>query len=261
MLVEAIEALVTPCPAFARGFSYGAEMAALGARRRRCRRAWAPHVTTAREFLIDAMQQAPKGGRAIVVGSGRLIEVPLADLAAHFSEVVLADVIHPLPVRLAAARYRNVRLLPVDVTGTLAPLRKALSDGTPLPEPAAPDLGHYDFAASCNVLSQLPLLPLEVILARRPAIPDSEQAAFAHALAASHLAWMRGLADVAALFTDVESIRRDRAGREERESTAWGLALPPPDRAWTWTIAPAPEDERHRDLLHTVHGWWNLNAG
>lgn len=260
MLVEALEALLTPCPAFARGFSYGAEMAALGARRRRCRRAWASHVANARQFLIDAAQQAPSGGGAIIVGSGRLIEVPLPALAARFSQVVLADVIHPLPVRLAAARFRNVHLLPVDVTGALAPLHQALLDGSPLPTPSPPDLGGFDFAASCNVLSQLPLLPLEAIDARRSTIPDTEKQAFAQALAADHLAWMRRLARVAALFTDVESVRRDRSGREEREPTTWGVPLPSPDHVWTWAIAPAPEDERDRDLLHTVHAWRNLNA-
>jgi hypothetical protein len=263
MILEALECLLTPVPAALRGYGYGVEMAGLGARWRRRRAAWAPHVAAARAFVEDAARRAPEGGHAVVIGSGRLIEIPLEALARRFATVTLADLVHPLPVRLAALRHRNVRLLTTDITGVLASLGQA--GPLPVPPEAGADIGRFDFAVSCNVLSQLPILPLERLERRVPAVPEDNRLAFARTLLAAHLACLRRTGRVAALFSDVDSLWRDRrTGEETRETDRWALppdALPPPDAAWTWAIAPAPELDRHRDLTHTVHAWSDLNGG
>lgn len=262
MLREAFEYLTTPCPPVARRFGYLAEAVALGARYRRQKRAWAPHVEACRRFVAEAAERVPKGGRALVAGSGRLIEIPLRELAERFDEVVLVDVVHVSPVHREVRRFSNVRMVDLDVAGILEPLEDALLAGGPLPSPNPPDLPgeRFAFAVSCNLLSQLPLMPLEVIDQRAPHVPDAERAAFARALAQSHLAWLARSGHSAALFTDVESLWLEDGRVVEREDSTWGVPLPVPDRSWEWDIAPAPEEHRARDLRHTVGAWFDVTG-
>jgi len=260
VLREAYEYLTTPCPPLARRYGYLAEMVALGARYRRQKTAWAPHLAACRRFVTDAMARVPKGGRAMVAGSGLLLEVPLRELAGHFGEVVLVDVIHTRAVRRAARQWPNVRLEALDVSGALEPLAAALAASRPLPIPTPPALPgeRFAFAVSCNLLSQLPLMPLEAIERGAPAMPNAVRGAFAHSLARDHLAWLARSAEKSALFTDTESLWLEGERVIEREDSLWGLVPPAPDRSWTWVIAPAPEEDRKRDLHHTVGGWFDV---
>lgn len=252
MLREVWEYLTTPASPLARRLGYVMEAVALGARHRRQRGAWGRHVTEARRFVLEAAEAA-NGGRALVAGSGRLIEVPLAELAARFEAVVLADLVHPRAVRRQARRFANVTLAEVDVTGALA----GVLAGGPL-VPAPPDLGQFDFAVSCNLLSQLPLLPLEALEKR--GVPEGERGAFAQALIRGHVEWLRSSAAVAALFSDVETQWLKDGRVVERAESLWGVALPPPERTWIWDIAPRGEQDRRHDQRHTVAAWRNLNA-
>lgn len=264
MLIEMLEYRLTPDGPFSRDYDYLAQSVSLGARYRRQRRAWAPHVENCRRFILSALAQAPRGGRALVTGSGRLIEIPLAALADHFAEVVLLDMAQPMIVRRLARRYPHVRLMTGDVTGALAALSAALADGGPLPDPATmatPFAGQqFDFVLSANLASQLPLLPDEAIESRRPDIDAAARLAFGRGLIERHFAWLRRVGVVAALYSDVSSRWVDAAGREAaRDDAMWGAALPAPDDAWDWLIAPMPEQEKRHDLWHRVAGWRDLN--
>lgn len=263
MLREAFEYLTTPCPPLARRFGYLAEMVALGARHRRQRQAWAPHVAACRRFVDQAIQRVEPGGRALVAGSGLLIEIPLESLTARFDQVVLVDMLHSRAVRRRAARLPNVRLLELDVSGALAPLAAALDRGGPLPAAFAPpvlDGAPFRFAVSCNLLSQLPLLPLEAVERHLPDLPEADRMAFARRLARDHLGWLAGLAERAALFTDTESCWLRGGDVLEADDSTWGLALPAPDMSWLWDIAPAPEQDRRHDLRHGVGGWFDVRT-
>lgn len=258
MLRELWEYLTTPAPAAARAQGYLTETVALGARHRRQARAWAPHVATCHAFIEQAASAAPPGGRALVLGSGLLIEIPLAFLADRFAEVVLVDIIHARPARRRAARFANVRLTGLDVTGTLEPL----TAGGPLLDPTAtaafPD-GPFAFAVSCNLLSQLPILPVHAL--EQSGHGADEHRRFAQALIRAHVDRLRACAPVAALFSDTAGLWLDPGGREvQRDDPLWGVSLPPADRQWPWDIAPAPEEHPRYSLRHCVSGWLNLNG-
>lgn len=267
MLREAFEYLTTPCDPLARRLGYLGEAVALGARHRRQRRAWAPHVAACRRFILQAADRAQRDasgrGRALVAGSGLLIELPLDEMAARFDELVLVDILHTRSVRRRTARLPNVRLVAMDVTGALAPLAASLDTRRALPAEFTPPPmpgGRFAFAVSCNLLSQLPLMPLEAVERLAPAIPDADRLAFAQRLARDHLDWLAAGADQAALFTDIESLRLRGGTVLERDDTSWGLPLPAPDMSWLWDIAPAPEEDRHHDLRHGVGAWFDVRA-
>jgi len=244
LLLEVLESLLTPCSTSARKLGFHEESVALGARHRRTRRAWAPHIAATRDFV----ERLPGGGRVVVLGSGRLIEVPAARLLERFAEVTLVDIVHPWFARIRAALDKRIRLIETDVTGVV----EALSRGEAA-SPKPPEIGGFDLALSANLLSQLPLLPLDKV-------PDDDKDRFARALVVSHWNWVRSLAPVAALFSDAESIWRDpSSGAEQRDSTLWGVEPPPADETWTWNLAPAPEEDRKLDHLLTVHAWFDLN--
>lgn len=271
MLIEMLEYRLTPDGPLSQDYDYLAQAVSLGARYRRQRKAWAPHVEQCRRFILDAVAQVPAsrtptGGRALVAGSGRLIEIPLAALAERFREVILLDMAQPMITRRLARRYPNVRLATGDATGVLHALSAALKSSGPPPDPAQavpPFAGErFDFALSANLASQLPLLPDEALERRRPDVGDAARRAFGRALIERHFRWLREIAGTAALYSDIESRWTDAAGREvERDDTLWGAELPPPQRQWDWLIAPAPEEEKLYDLRHTVAGWVFPAAG
>lgn len=266
MLIEMLEYRLTPDGPFSRDYDYRAQAVALGARYRRQRRAWAPHVAQCHALIGRAVRSLPPGGRALVAGSGRLIEIPLDLLAAHFSEVVLLDIVHPLVTRRLARRHAHVRLISGDVTGCLGDLSAVLDTAGPLPDPHAmvPPLAdaRFDFALSANLASQLPLFPTNALEERRPDIDAATRERFGRRLIERHIDWLRQVGTVACLFTDIDSHWTDAQGREaERQPTLWGATLPPADCTWNWLIAPMPEEEAHYDLCHTVAGWLDLNRG
>lgn len=243
MLAEALEYLLTPCQAPARRLGLLAEAVAIGARHRRCRQAWRPHLERCRAAILEAAGRCRNHGTALVLGSGPLLDVPVEVLAQRFARVVLADAVHPLAARWRVRGLRNVRLDARDVTETWGdvllgrlPGRRRLTRYLDL----APDL-----VVSANCLSQLPLLPMRRLEALGLEGPELET--FRRGVLQDHLDWLRRFPGVTLLLAD----------------TAWpdgphgqdplpGLDLPPPLASWTWTVAPRPELHPDRDVSHQV---------
>ncbi len=122
MLAECLTFLTTPCPWRLRRLGYLGQVIGTQSRFRRCRSAWAPHLENCRRTILEAARSVADRRKATVLGSGLLLDVPLAELAATFKEVALVDVLHMRSARRAAARFPNVRLVEADVSGVIAGL-------------------------------------------------------------------------------------------------------------------------------------------
>lgn len=246
MIHEALEWLLTPCSRAGRDLGYLSEAIAIGARHRRCRTAWAEHLRRSREAILDAAKTAPGRRSVLVLGSGPLLDVPLAELAALFRSVILVDALHPLSARWQARRLANVELVTADLTGAL----QALHDWRPgerLPPPkplALLQRDDLDFVVSLNLLSQLGVLPVEWI-ERRAGPPGPAMAeAYAAELTRAHLADLARSRARVCLIADIEWWRQDPDGRiVERASTIYEVPAPPAIAEWIWAIAPAPESD------------------
>jgi hypothetical protein len=256
MIVEWLEAALTPCRKDLRDLGYRTELVAIGARYRRCRAAWADHLMRSRRAIERAIVRAPGRETVMVLGSGRLLDVPLEALAAAFRRVVLVDALHPLSARARARRYRNVELRGEDVTGTIAALHR-LKPGDPLPpvRPYAPLYeGRIDLVVSLNLLSQLGVLPAEWIERRlgQAAVPAAD--AFCAALARTHLDDLARCRASVCLIADVEWQHVDFAGAiMQRDSSIFGLAPPVAAEEWLWNLAPAPEsDPRFSEVRRVI---------
>src|SRR5205823_2719658 len=131
MFAELLERLLTPCPRPIREIGYLRELINIRKRSRQCAAAWQPHFENVRNTIRAAIARCPQRRKAVILGSGWLNDVPLAELADAFREVALVDVLHPFAVRRAVRRRPNVRLLTADVTGTVSAVHYAGRTGLP----------------------------------------------------------------------------------------------------------------------------------
>ena len=236
MLREALTLLIAPASRHARDFGYAHEGIAIEARHRRCRRAWAPHIGNCHRAIRAAAELCGKRDLAVILGSGPLFDIPLADLARSFARVVLVDVFHSRAARRQARYWPNVGLLEHDLLG----LDRAL----PQPELSGWRrlLGPPDLVVSANLLSQLPLLPIDAWGRRKDA--------WALAVMQAHLADLAGGPGVACLISEWRRRWFNAAGGEiDAALPTEGLDLPAPAGAWTWTIAPPGELPRRESLV------------
>lgn len=245
MLAEWITYLTTPCPWPLRRLGYLREVIGTQSRYRRCAAAWAPHLKNSRRAILAAAD-TPGRRKVTVLGSGLLLDVPLAELAATFEEVALVDVLHLRPARRAAHRFSNVRLVEADVSGVIGQL--------PDPEavPPSPDLpeGDADLVVSANLLTQLPFLPCRWL--SRRAEQEEAIAAFARALMGEHLAALARLPGRVCLITEVEHRLCDGENTAETFDPLYGLDVGAVSAEWLWDIAPRPEINRRYDVRYRV---------
>jgi hypothetical protein len=247
VIVELIEYLTTPCSWSMRKLGYLNGQIGIKVRHRQCRRAWKPHLERTKQAIRSAILDCPQRRRAVVLGSGLLLDVPLSDLTATFREVILVDVVHPLGVQLSAVWRRNVTLLRADVTATAEELTKvARTPSLPLPH-ATPQLfcddPEVDYVVSLNLLSQLPYVPSFYL--EKNSRPEHEIDAYSRDLIETHLDYLRRLPGVVTLISDVEKLKVDRSGKVvDRFDILYGAALPWRADEWTWDHVPFGHLER-----------------
>lgn len=225
MLAEWLSYLTTPCPKHLREMGYLREIIGTRSRYGRCRKAWEPHLQETKRAVLNAAAKTISKKKAVVLGSGLLYDVPLAELAAIFDEVVLIDIFHMPAVRRSATKYINVRLIAHDLTGG------------DLPESDA------DLVVSVNLLTQLPFIP-------RRFAGESED--FSRAIMVHHLEQLAAANATTCLVTEVEHLVYAGDQLIEKTDPLYGISLGEPDREWVWDIAPHPELHRQYDTRYRV---------
>ncbi|MCJ2133221.1 hypothetical protein MKK69_03925 [Methylobacterium sp. J-026] len=247
MLVAWALAQFNPAPLRLRRLGYVRQSGLLHARSRRCRAAWTPHLEHARGVVAAAAAATPRRGLAVVIGSGLLDDVPLDRLATLFERVSLVDAVHPWPARLAVRRHAHVSLVTAEIGAGLAGDLAECCAGA-------------DLIVSANLLSQIPIVPLDTYEARGRVAPSQLGAQLIEA----HLAALDAFARTAGrvcLITDTVQREEDRAGRiTDSLDLMFEVALPQPEAAWDWEIAPYGEIGRHHRLVHRVHAYPDWRA-
>lgn len=263
MIVELIEYLTTECPADIRRLGYLKEAIAIKARYRRRCIAWMPHLARSRALIADAARECARHRTVLILGSGLLLDIPLAALAPMFERVVLVDVVHLRQARRAAARHPNAALLAADVTG----LTDGLSDrirggwrGTPVPQPSLfHDDPTIDLVVSANLLAQLPIMPAAAL--RRAGADEGAIRDFRRATIEAHLAYLTGFQAKVCLITEASRETVDRDGGILRiDDALHGVRLPPEDAFWSWEIAPPGEIGRRIGIRNRIVGFADFQA-
>lgn len=250
----------------ARQLGLAREHFAIAGRHNRVRAAWAPHLAASRRAILDGAERCAARGRALVIGAGDCLDVPVAELAERFGQVTLADVVVSATAKDWAARLPGrVRCVEWDATGALARLAsvRAVISAQDAPslfaasDPGPPPGGEPDLIVSANCLSQLGLVPGHSLVAaeKDQALPDR----CAKAAARRHLDWLaerRGAVRV--LLVDSARLNVGPDGRlQKRETLHPRFGLREPDRTWRWELAPIPEWSPDFHRHHEVGAWFD----
>jgi len=250
--------VVTPYPRAVKAMGFPAEVAGIRARYKRRQADWQEHLEKSRSVILRGAERADQRRKAIILGGGLLHDVPLAELAAMFREVLLVDLIHPFASRWQTRRLRNVRHVTTDVTGTIAAAYRVAWDvDKPLPK-SEPKLflddPEVDFTASVNLASQLPCMPM-AYLSRQGAHAKESINEYARNLIRAHLAYLDRMLGRVALVTDIERLKLTLTGQiVERRDLFLGVPWPDRGQEWEWKLAPCPEADRTHHYFRRVIG-------
>lgn len=260
MLAEALRhAFLSPAPKWIKRMGYVRESVALAARHKRCRKAWAPHLDATRRLIADAAAETPSTGKAIVLGSGHLLDIPLDDLTSRFDEVLLADIHHPPPARRAARKYANVTLVDIDLSGVAeAVYNIGPYENPPEPRLSAPVPEDADLVISANLISQLPLMPVDWLSVKRTELSEETLEAFARGIVDHHLAMLQNHPGRVVLITEVLRRIHDREKTLQKIDPLFGAPLYYEGEEWTWDIAPMGEVDRRYGLILSILGVGDL---
>jgi hypothetical protein len=260
MLTELFTYLTMPCPRYVRHMDYLYEAIAMRGRFRRNRAAWQPHLDRSKQFIRSAAERCSNRTKAVILGAGLLLDVPLDELSTLFQEVVLADIILLPEVRRHVKRYRNVRLLQLDVTNMAGKLHENILQGRhELPEAAFPVPAldeNTGLVVSLNILSQLWVMPRAYAMKKLRYLDEEQLDEWCGRIVRSHYDFLNALHCDVSLIADHEFIKRDRSGNiVSRDSTVYDLSLLAPDESWIWNIAPSGEERRYLSKELVVGAW------
>jgi len=221
---------------------------------------WDSHLARCRSYILNAIDKH-KPDKLTVLGSGWLLELPVAEIVERTGRVSLIDIIHPPDVVRQAGRIDNVDLIVSDVTGGLIEqvwkktrrypfFRKADNlEGIIVPEYKAQcDPG---MIISLNLITQLEVLPIRY-LRKKAKINEDELFRFRRAIQEKHLDFLSKHNSV--LITDYEEVITERSGDVTSVPTLIAeLPLVTEKEEWTWNFDQKGEDYYNsRSVMHVI---------
>lgn len=254
MILEWLHSRITPAPRYIRSLGLVYEAIAIEARFRRCKAEWKSHLENSKENILQAMKDVKPGGEVIILGSGGLHDLPLAQLAEHFGHVRLWDVVHIRRVRRDAATYPNVTCETFDVTGLCLEFSHWLDGKRPEPPMPSPPTqlptGKADLIISLNLMSQLPLSMMARAQAPMYKIALGD---FSDQVIRSHLEWLNGQSCPVLLLTDLERhYSKGNVLEVEPALPKSEMNLGTPVATWNWNVAPKGERRAFDTIVHKV---------
>jgi len=245
MIFEALQHLLIPAPKEVKALGYLREAIAIEARYARCHTAWATHLNKCQQHILTAAEGLEPGSTVMIIGSGALHDVPVADLRAH--SLILVDIVHLPKIRKRFQNRPDVQLIEQDVTG----LVRSLFFAKEAKPEVVDNLLKVDLVISLNILSQLPLNLIKYAGKHHIPLPDD----FAGQVMAAHLGMLKTLAPHALIIGDVARCYYQGDDLLDKEVAVPDLNLPIPDDQWDWHIAPKGELDRDISLIHHVACW------
>ena len=258
MLIESLAYFFTPCSPMAKEMGYLRESVSIMSRYSRCKKQWSGHLRKSRETIINAIEQVPTNGRAIIFGSGLGYDLPLRQLKNHFSEVLLVDLVHTLPIKAQTFGCKNVKLVVHDVSESLTNIYKGIDDICE-PKEFLEDKG-VDLVISLNLLSQLPFLPVR-FLEEHHQISQDKSDAISQKIIQAHLSYLQKFDANVCLVTDIEREIKGADGKQiDRFSALHDVQVPWDGNTWFWDIAPLGEEDAAYSVTNKVLGVSNIAA-
>ncbi len=239
---------------------YLSEAIAMRGRYKRNRAAWQPHLEHTRRFVLSAAEKCQNRNKAVILGAGLLLDVPIEELSSMFQEVILLDIVFLPEVRKSIQRYGNVKLVQHDVTNIAGKIHINIQRGLrelPKADSLISEVAeNASLVVSLNILSQLWVVPRAYVLKKLPGLSEEHVDDWCRQIVKSHYSFLLSMPCAVCLVADHEFVKRDRKGSiVSQGSTITGLALPQPDDSWTWNIVPMGEDRQYLSKELIVGAW------
>jgi len=221
---------------------------------------WDSHLENCRNFIMRALD-FHKPSKVTVLGSGWLLDLPVAEMVENNTKIILVDIIHPPEVINQTGSLGNIELIEDDITGGLIkevwdesrrhsffnPFKSL--ENISVPE-YTPD---YDpgMVISLNLLTQLEYL-LTNFLKKKSEIKEEEFSQFKSEIQKKHIDFLKKHNSV--LISDVTEIITNKSGTVAATPTLM-TNLPPCrfSEEWSWNFDRAGSDYFNtRSLLKVV---------
>jgi hypothetical protein len=186
---------------------------------------WDSHLERCRNFIIRALDLY-KPDKVTVLGSGWLLELPLAEMIEKNLRVCLVDIVHPPEVISQTGNLQNVELVEADVTGGLIEevweksgkysIFNRLQSIEKINIPEYIPETDPGLVISLNILSQLESLPVS-FLRRRSNFREEDLFWFRSEIQKKHIGFLKKYNSV--LVTDSAEVFTDNSGNVTEEIT------------------------------------------
>jgi hypothetical protein len=220
---------------------------------------WDSHLEHCRTFILRAVNHF-KPTKITILGSGWLLDLPLAELSELTQEIVLIDIVHPPEVREQASILKNVNILEADVTGGLIEevwnktrrkffIRNCRSfDSIIIPDYCPED--DQGLVISLNILSQLETLIIEYIK-KQVAVSEEDLFGFRKKIQNNHLSFLANHNSV--LITDTAEIFNENSGKTTRHNSVV-IELPNGKmrEEWSWNFDLKGSDYNYKKSYFEV---------
>lgn len=239
----------------AKSFGHLVESISLLSREKRCKKTWATHRASCKQFIISELKNAIHYESVLVLGSGPLHEIPIEVLSKTFKRVVLVDIVHLKTTKKSVEHLSNVEFVEHEITEIEEALRvnKELKNIVP-----AKFLDQdWGLVLSVNVMSQLPL-HLETYIEKKLKNKFSQDQIdnFLKDVTRNHLTYLQSFKSNVILITDTQTIYYDKNEKViQTDNNYEHLSLPNPTEEWSWNVAPIPEFQKNVGMKMRVSGF------
>lgn len=239
----------------AKSFGHLVESISLLSREKRCKKTWATHRASCKQFIISELKNAIHYDSVLVLGSGPLHEISIEVLSKTFKRVVLVDIVHLKSTKKSVEHLSNVEFVEHEITEIEEALRvnKELKNIVP-----AKFLDQdWGLVLSVNVMSQLPL-HLETYIEKKLKNKFSQDQIdnFLKDVTRNHLTYLQSFKSNVILITDTQTIYYDKNEKViQTDNNYEHLSLPNPKEEWNWNVAPIPEFQKDVGMKMRVSGF------
>lgn len=137
---------------------------------------WDKHLKRCHQYILKSAETKEKG-KAVILGSGWLLDLPYEDLSKMFDSLILIDIRHPRQIRNRLQSFNNIEFVEADLTGGVIwdlykhtkkkPYRKERPLLTVYDRYKFELPSDADFVVSLNILNQLNILLADFLMQKR----------------------------------------------------------------------------------------------
>jgi hypothetical protein len=220
---------------------------------------WDHHLERCRSFIIKALDYH-KPEKVTVLGSGWLLDLPLAEIIEKTERVSLVDIVHSPEVISQTSSLKNVELVQEDITGGLieevwqrAGKYSVFNKPQSLENILIPEYKidrDPGMVISLNILTQLESLLVDFIR-KRSKIKEEEFTWFRSEIQKNHIDFLKKYRSV--IITDYAEVLKNKSG-DTTTITTLVTDIPPGkfSEEWTWNWDLKRSDFYNRRSLMKV---------